>query len=72
VVDDGPPKYVGPMLRSASLPVFARRLSAQGVFVLDYVGDAERVILERWRTRYPDFVQEHLDTKKGNVVQRRA
>jgi predicted O-methyltransferase YrrM len=72
VVDDGPPKYAGPMLRYASLPVFARRLSAQGVFVLDYVGDEERVMLERWRKRYPDFFQEHLDTKKGNVILRRA
>jgi predicted O-methyltransferase YrrM len=72
VVDDGPPKYVGPRLRYASLPVFARRLSAQGIFVLDYVGDEERVMLERWRQRYPDFSQEHLDTKKGNVILRRA
>lgn len=72
VVDDGPPKYAGPMLRYASLPVLARRLSAQGLFVLDYVGDEERVILERWRKRYPDFSQEHLDTKKGNVILRRA
>ena len=71
VVDDGPPKYAGPMLRYASLPVFARRLSAQGLVVLDYVGDEERVILERWRKRYPDFSQEHLDTKKGNVILRR-
>lgn len=72
VVDDGPPKYAGPMLRYASLPVLARRLSAQGLFVLDYVDDEERVILERWRKRYPDFSQEHLDTKKGNVILRRA
>jgi predicted O-methyltransferase YrrM len=72
VVDDGPPKYVGAMLRAASLPVFSQRLSARGFFVLDYVGDEERVMLERWRTRYPHFVQEHLDTKKGNVILRRA
>lgn len=72
VVDDGPPKYAGPMLRYASLPVLARRLSAQGLFVLDDVDDEERVILERWRKRYPDFSQEHLDTKKGNVILRRA
>lgn len=72
VVDDGPPKYAGPMLRYASLPMFARRLSAQGLLVLDYVGDEERVILERWRTRYPEFSQERLDTKKGNVILRRV
>ena len=71
VVDDGPPKYAGPMLRYASLPVFARRLSSQGLVVLDYVGDEERVILERWRKRHPEFSQEHLDTKKGNVILRR-
>ena len=29
------------------------------------------LILERWRARYPEFVQERLDTKKGNVILRR-
>jgi predicted O-methyltransferase YrrM len=68
VVDDGPPKYAGKMLRYASLPLFRTRLSARGIFVLDVVGDEEKVILERWKRELPEWSQEHLDTKKGNVI----
>jgi hypothetical protein len=70
VVDDGPPKYMGKMVRYASLPTFRKRLSARGIFVLDVVGDEERVILERWKRELPDLSQEHLRTKKGNVIVR--
>lgn len=71
VVDDGPPRCAGDMLRYASLPVLGPRMAHNGVFVLDVVGDEERVILERWKTELPGFVQEHLATKKGNVILRR-
>ncbi|MDB4958534.1 MAG: hypothetical protein JWO36_6103 [Myxococcales bacterium] len=71
VVDDGPPRHAGTMLRYASLPVFAKRLSARGLFVLDVVGEEERTILERWRSELPMFDQQHLATKKGNVLIRR-
>jgi predicted O-methyltransferase YrrM len=72
VVDDGPPRYLGERLRYASLPTFAERLRPDGLFVLDFVDDEERETLALWARRHPDFVQDHLDTKKGNVVLRRA
>jgi predicted O-methyltransferase YrrM len=72
VVDDGPPRHVGDMLRYASLHVLAKRMSRRGLFVLDVVGDEERAILERWRTELPELSQERLATKKGNVLIRRA
>jgi predicted O-methyltransferase YrrM len=70
VVDDGPPKYAGNMVRYASLPILRKRLSARGIFVLDFVGDEENVILERWKRELPEFSQEALQTKKGNVIVR--
>jgi predicted O-methyltransferase YrrM len=72
VVDDGPPKYVGRMARYASLPTFASRLRDDGVFLLDVLGREERAILARWRDRHPEFLQEELATRKGNVLLRRA
>lgn len=72
VLDDGPPRYAGDMLRYASLPVLAPRLSPRGVFVLDVVGDEERAILERWRAELPAFTHQHLATRKGNVILRRS
>jgi predicted O-methyltransferase YrrM len=72
VVDDGPPRYVGDMLRYASLHVLSRRMSPRGLFVLDVVGEEERTILDRWRAELPELRQERLDTKKGNVLIRRA
>jgi predicted O-methyltransferase YrrM len=72
VVDDSPPRYLGEMLRYASLPTFAERLSRRGLFVLDFVAGEERETLARWKRRHPEFAQEHLDTKKGNVILRRA
>ncbi|CAN5907585.1 hypothetical protein BH11MYX3_BH11MYX3_26300 [soil metagenome] len=72
VVDDGPPRYVGDMLRYASLPVLSKLLAPRGTFVLDVVGDEERVVLERWRREFPVFAQEHLATRKGNVILRRS
>lgn len=71
VVDDGPPKYVGRFARYASLPTFASRLRDGAVMLLDVIGEEERQILARWRERYPDFEQEELPTKKGNVLLRR-
>jgi predicted O-methyltransferase YrrM len=68
VIDDGPPRYAGDMLRYASLPLLSRRLSQRGLFVLDVVGDEERTILERWKRELPEYRQERLPTKKGNVV----
>jgi predicted O-methyltransferase YrrM len=68
VFDDGPPRHVGPMLRYASLHVFAPRLAPRGTFVLDVVGAEEREVLARWRRELPDFDQELLATKKGNVL----
>ncbi|HEY1557437.1 MAG TPA: class I SAM-dependent methyltransferase [Kofleriaceae bacterium] len=72
VLDDGPPRHVGPMLRYASLPVLAPRLSPHATFVLDVVGDEERGVLERWRHELPELQHEPLRTKKGNVLIRRA
>lgn len=68
VFDDGPPRHVGPMLRYASLHVFADRLSPRGTFVLDVVGSEERDVLARWKHALPRFEQEMLATKKGNVI----
>ncbi len=71
VVDDGPPRIAGTMLRYASLPLLAPRLSARSTFLLDVVATEEREILARWREELPMFAQEHLPTKKGNVIIRR-
>ena len=71
VIDDGPPRIAGDMLRYASLPVLSKRMSLRGTFVLDVVGPEEKIILERWRKELPAFGQEHLATKKGNVIIRR-
>ncbi|HEU4728856.1 MAG TPA: class I SAM-dependent methyltransferase [Kofleriaceae bacterium] len=72
VVDDGPPRYLGDMLRYASLPVLASRMAPRGVFVLDVIADEERAILARWSQELPEFRQLRLDTKKGNAILRRA
>lgn len=72
VVDDGPPRYLGDMLRYASLPELAPRLAPRGVFVLDVIADEERAILARWKQRLPEFRQQLLDTKKGNAILRRV
>ena len=72
VVDDGPPRYVGHMLRYASLPLLSRRMNASGLFVLDVVGEEERTILDRWRRELPAFHQDRVATKKGNVLIWRA
>ncbi len=71
VLDDGPPRIAGTMLRYASLPLLSQRLTARSTFVLDVVGEEEREILARWREEFPMFTQEHLATKKGNVILRR-
>jgi predicted O-methyltransferase YrrM len=71
VVDDGPPRAAGPMLRYASLPLFAPRMRPSALFVLDVVGDEERATLARWQRELPEFRHEHVATKKGNVLIRR-
>lgn len=68
VVDDGPPKYLGKMLRYASLPMFAPRLSARGLFVLDAIGEEEPRVLARWRERFPQLDYERVPSKKGNAI----
>ena len=68
VVDDGPPRHVGDMLRYASLPVLAKQLRRTGTFVLDVVGDEERRVLARWRAELPEFEHTHVPSKKGNVL----
>jgi hypothetical protein len=72
VVDDGPPRHVGDMLRYASLPILSKQLAPGGTFVLDVVGDEERRVLARWAAELPDFEHEHIASKKGNVIIRRA
>lgn len=72
VVDDGPPRHVGPMLRYPSLPLLATRLTPRGAFVLDVVADEERAILARWRTELPDLAHVEHASKKGHVVIRRC
>jgi len=72
VVDDGPPRAAGPMLRYASLPLFAPRMKANGLFVLDVIGDEERAMLAHWRRELPDLGHEHVASKKGHVLIRRA
>ena len=71
VVDDGPPRAAGPMLRYASLPLFAPRLKPGGLFVLDVVGDEERATLARWQRELPELRHEHVASKKGHVLIRR-
>jgi hypothetical protein len=70
VVDDGPPKYVGPMARYASLHVLAPRMRASAPFVLNCVGKEEKEIIRRWRAELP-FDAEWLPTRKGDVIFRR-
>jgi predicted O-methyltransferase YrrM len=70
VVDDGPPKYLGKMLRYASLPMFIKRLSPRGLFVLDAIGEEEPKVIARWKANYPHMSFEQLATKKGNLVAR--
>ena len=70
-IDDGPPRHLGAMLRYASLPELAPRLSPRGVFVLNVIADEEREILARWRRRFPEFHHQLLDTKKGDAILRR-
>jgi predicted O-methyltransferase YrrM len=70
VVDDGPPRYLGDMLRYASLPTFAPRLSPHGVFVFDVIGDEEREVLARWKKAHPAFHQAFVPSKKGAVILR--
>ena len=71
VVDDGPPRHVGDELRYASLHLLAPRMHADGLFVLDVVGEEEREMLRRWRAELPELHHEHVATKKGNVLIRR-
>jgi predicted O-methyltransferase YrrM len=70
VIDDGPPKYVGPMARYASLHMFAPKMHPLAPFVLDVVGKEEREIVRRWCAELP-FDAEWLPTRKGNVILRR-
>jgi predicted O-methyltransferase YrrM len=72
VVDDGPPRYLGTMLRYASLPELASRLAPRGVFVLDVIASEERTILARWKQRLPAFHQQRFDSKKGHAILRRT
>jgi len=71
VLDGGPPRYLGPMLRYASLPTFAPRMSPRGVFVVDVIAREERTILARWKTQLPAFDQHVVPNKKGAVILRR-
>ncbi len=71
VVDDGPPRHIGPMLRYASLPMFAERMSTRGAFVLDVIGEEERTVLARWRDELPELSQQEIASKKGHVLIRR-
>lgn len=71
VLDGGPPRHLGPMLRFASLPSFAPRLSARGVFVVDVIAHEEPVILARWKTVLPEFAQQFVANKKGAAILRR-
>jgi predicted O-methyltransferase YrrM len=72
VVDDGPPRYLGDLLRYASLPELAARIAPRGVFVLDVIADEEREILARWRARFPEFRQQLFESRKGHAILRRA
>jgi Methyltransferase domain len=71
VVDDGPPRRVGTMLRYASLHQFAPRLAPTGTFVLDVIGTEEPEILERWQRELPELEHERVASKKGHVIVRR-
>jgi Methyltransferase domain len=68
VVDDGPPRAAGAMLRYASLPLLAPRMRPTGRFVIDVIGDEERLTLARWRRELPDYAHEHVASKKGHVL----
>jgi hypothetical protein len=71
VVDDGPPKYVGPMARYASLPTLAPRMRDAAPFLLDYVGAEERETVARWCAELP-YEVKWLPTRKGNAILRRT
>jgi Methyltransferase domain len=71
VVDDGPPRRVGPMLRYASLHQFAPKLAARATFVLDVIGTEEPGVLARWQRELPEFAQERVASRKGHVIVRR-
>jgi hypothetical protein len=70
VLDDGPPRYLGRMLRYASLPTLAPKLSSRAVFVVNVIGEEERAILGRWKSLFPAFGQHFVPNKKGAVVLR--
>jgi len=71
VLDDGPPRYLGSMLRYPSLPLLAPRLSSRGVFVLNMIGEEEPAVLARWKRLLPEFRQHVVHNKKGAVILRR-
>jgi predicted O-methyltransferase YrrM len=70
VCDDGPPAHLGPLLRYASLPLLAPRLAKGAVVFMNFVGDEERAILERWKSRFSSLCVERLGTRKGNAILR--
>jgi hypothetical protein len=47
-------------------------MSDRGVFVLDVIGDEERLILDRWKQRFPTLRRELVGSKKGHAILRMA
>jgi predicted O-methyltransferase YrrM len=70
VFDDGPPRYLGPSLRYAAMPLLAPKLRPHAIYCMNFVSDEERKTIARWMQRDPHLHAEWHRTKKGNVVLR--
>ncbi len=69
---DGPPAWQIPLARYPALPMLAERLAPGCVILVDDANrKGERRMLERWKSEFPAFTQEHHPCEKGAVVLRR-
>ena len=69
---DGPPHATHEQVRYPALPVFADRLSAHAVVILDDADRTdERAIVAAWCERF-GFEAEYVDTIKGAAILRRT
>lgn len=69
LVIDGPPGYLGRLIRYPALPLLVGRLSPNAVVLLDDAARAaEREIVDRWVAECPDFRARYVYTEKGAVV----
>lgn len=71
LVIDGPPWALHPMVRGAAESLFPRLSSAAVVLLDDAARPGERIVAQRWRSRWPDM-RFDLDSRgtKGTLVGR--